>query len=188
MSGGQTLDPFSDLREFYRRLDEILPGPDIPASQDSNPCGACGDCCRWFFYLSQHEWDYIAQALAERGLTGLARFRVAVTPEQDERLQFSEWRCPLYQAGQGCLTYQARPLACRLAGPYLPVLSKLPSHCIFQQPIRYATVEEIPLWDEYVRVLRRHPSPPGYMAPAREGLSDVPATPERSPAPPGDPT
>ncbi len=190
MSGGQTLDPFSDLREFYRRLDEILPGPDLPTAADSNPCGSCGDCCRWFFYLSRHEWDYLAHDLAERGLAGLAHFRVALTAEQDERLQFDEWRCPLYQVGQGCRVYAARPLACRLAGPYLPVQSRLPSHCIFQAPRRYSTVEEIPLWEEYVRVLRRHPSPPGYMAPGpapSDRLSGTPARPPRNPGSPSDP-
>ena len=184
------LDRFSDLREFYRRLDEILPGPDLPAEAGSNPCGTCGDCCRWFFYLSRHEWDYLAQDLETRGEADLARFRVAVTPDQDERLGLPEWRCPLYVPGQGCGVYDRRPLACRLAGPYLPTLSRLPDHCIFIRPIRYATVEEIPLWEEYVRVLRRHPSPPGYLAPGPsfgDGLSDAPAPPGNNPGSPGDP-
>ncbi|GEM_PF-1600394 len=184
------LDPFSDLREFYRRLDEILPGPDLPADQGSNPCGTCGDCCRWFFYLSRHEWDYLTQELEARGEADLARFRVAVTPDQDERLGLPEWRCPLYVQGRGCGVYDRRPLACRLAGPYLPVLSRLPDHCIFTRPIRYSTVEEIPLWEEYVRVLRRHPSPPGYLAPGPSSgapLSEAPAPPENNPGSPGDP-
>ena len=162
------LDPFADLREFYRRLDEILPTPD-PTAQNSgtNPCGTCGDCCRWFFYLSRHEWKYLEQALEQQGRAGVARFQVALSPDQDQRLgRCSEWLCPLHQEGLGCTVYEARPLACRLAGPYLPALSRLPEHCIFPRPIRYATVEEIPLWEEYVRVLRRHPSPPGYLAPA----------------------
>lgn len=184
------LDPFSDLREFYRRLDEILPRPDLSAGPGSNPCGSCGDCCRWFFYLSRHEWDFLASGLEDLGEPDLARFQVANTPEQDERLGLPEWRCPLYREGQGCLVYHHRPLACRLAGPHLPVLSKLPDHCIFTRPIRYSTVEEIPLWEEYVRVLRRHPSPPGYLAPGSSHgapLSDEPAPPARSPGSPGDP-
>lgn len=130
-----------------------------------NACGSCGDCCRWFFYLSRHEWDYIAHTLQEQGRQGVAHFRVALTPEQDERLQFAEWRCPLYREGQGCTVYEARPLACRLAGPYLPEHSKLPGHCIFPRPIRYSTVDGIPLWPEYVKVLRRNPTPPGYISP-----------------------
>ena len=108
---------------------------------------------------------------------------MAVTPEEDERLGFAEWRCPLYAEGSGCTVYEARPLACRLAGPYLPEQSRLPAWCIFTRPRRYSTVEEIPLWGEYVRVLRRHPSPPGYLAPP---LSDGPARPGRSPEGPAD--
>lgn len=164
---------FEEIREFYRRLDEVLPGPDKPPVPPEvtggrtgcagNLCGSCGECCRWFFYLSRHEYDYLEHYLKHRGQPVPSRFRVAVTPEQDHRLQHSEWRCPLYREGVGCTVYEARPLACRLAGPYLPRASRLPPWCVFTRPVRYSTVEEIPLWEQYVRLLRRHPGPPGYI-------------------------
>jgi hypothetical protein len=47
-------------------------------------------------------------------------------------------------------------------GPYVPYNSDLIDGCVYMHPVIYRTVEEIPLWDEYVAVLRRHPSPPGY--------------------------
>ena len=131
---------------------------------EGNACGTCFECCRYNFYLSKHEFDYVEAWLTD-AWGSVLEFVATPRPGRHPR-RFTppdlEYRCPLYADGIGCTVYEARPLACRLMGPYLPHHSKLPAWCVFENPTVYSTVDEMPGWNDYVSVLRRHPSPPGY--------------------------
>lgn len=153
-----TVDAWADIKEFYRCLDEALPHSDA-----ANPCGECGDCCRYLFYLSGYEFAYLAQALTQAKTEAPVVFRVSRTPAEDPRLGEGPPACPLYRPDQGCLAYAARPYACRVMGTWWPNTTPYLEGCVYQNAQVYSRLEELPLWEEYVALLRRHPSFPGYL-------------------------
>jgi hypothetical protein len=148
---------FSDIIQFYEKLSALLPRP-----SGENPCGECRECCTYLFYLSEYEFQFLDQCLREKTVALSLSFIPLKPSALDPRFACDRWLCPLLRDDGGCHAYEARPLACRLMGPYLPHNSDAISGCIYRNPIVYSTVEEIPLWDEYVRLLRKHPTPPGY--------------------------
>jgi CRISPR/Cas system-associated endonuclease Cas3-HD len=63
---------------------------------------------------------------------------------------------------RGCCAYEGRPLACRLMGAYVPHNNTLIQDCVYKNPVVYTKVEEIPLWNDFMKLMRKYPSPPGY--------------------------
>jgi len=151
-------DPFSDIRHFYRQLDRLLPHP-----PQANPCGTCGECCKYLFYLAGYEFAYLARCVKEATGEIPVAFRVSRNSGEDNRLGGAYAGCPLYRPGQGCLGYQGRPYACRVMGAWWPVTTLPYEECIYANPRIYSRLEDLPLWDDYVGILRRHPSLPGYL-------------------------
>jgi len=149
--------PFLDIIKFYEGLTTFLPERDR-----ENPCGGCKECCRYLFYLSRYEFDYLIYSLGRGGEEVHLQFVPLLPGKEDPRCAMEESLCPLYREPGGCRAYEGRPLACRLMGPYVPLDSELITSCIYKEPVIYSTVEEIPLWNEFTRILRRHPSLPGY--------------------------
>jgi Fe-S-cluster containining protein len=94
------------------------------------------------------------------------RWVTCTTPLQDARLRQPVdpgAHCPLFEPGKGCMAYEVRPLACRMFGPMHPRATPLPEPCVFIESKACESVQDIPLWEEYAEVIRRHrPSPPGY--------------------------
>jgi Fe-S-cluster containining protein len=153
------MDKFSMLRDFYRNLDAFL--ETIPSPAEG--CGSCRECCDGLlFYITRLEYDLMVKSLEEQGLPLTTRFRVAVRPEDDSRTPETAENCPFYEEGLGCRVYDARPLACRLYGKYIPAKTVHFEKCVYREPARYSTIDEIPLWSEYEKVIRRYPSLPGY--------------------------
>lgn len=148
---------FSDIIDFYSRLDKV-----IPREEGENPCGNCFECCRYLFYFSRYEFDYLKYFLRIKTDELSIKFVRLLPGESDPRFNEKNWACPLLNERTGCIVYEARPLPCRMMGPYLPYNSKKIDNCIYNNPVVYEFAEEIPLWDDFVRILKRHPSPPGY--------------------------
>lgn len=152
-----TYSNFSDLAHFYDRLDSVL-----PALQGENPCGSCLECCRYLFYLSKYEFDFLNHSLAQKNSPFSLAFVTLLPDARDPRFSQQGSICPLWEENTGCHAYMARPLACRLMGAYVPYNSDLIPHCVYRHPVVYHHVNEIPLWDDFVKILRKYPSPPGY--------------------------
>ena len=175
---GAMSERFEDIRLFFERVDRhlaalrtpITPRRD-PGGDGSNPCGTCVECCRYSFYLSRYEFEYLEDAVRRATGSCPAEWVTCMSPQEDPRMDPAfegHERCPLYQDGVGCMGYAARPLACRTLGPMLPCHSKLPEGCIYTNPTIYDTATALPHWDEYALMLKRHfPSPPGYFRPVR---------------------
>ncbi|MGV8123488.1 MAG: YkgJ family cysteine cluster protein [Candidatus Xenobiia bacterium LiM19] len=147
---------FRDLADFYMHLSSRLLKP-----ESSNPCKSCVECCKYLFYLSRYEFEYLASAASLKDRSISLVFVPLLPGQDDPRFAHNDHCCPLLTE-DGCLAYEFRPLPCRLMGPYVPYNSDLISGCVYTHPVIYRNVEEIPLWDEYTAVLRRHPSPPGF--------------------------
>ncbi|MBM3460778.1 MAG: YkgJ family cysteine cluster protein [Armatimonadetes bacterium] len=152
---------FKDLRGFYGRLDAHLQRTRPPRQEGSaNACGTCLECCKYNFYLSRHEYDLIEAHLLETRGESPIRWVNCSTNIQDARRHRPfdpEYRCPLYDMEKGgCSVYEVRPLACRTLGPMLPCHSKLPDWCVYDQPKVYERAEEIPLWDQFLRIIHAH--------------------------------
>jgi Fe-S-cluster containining protein len=159
-------DRFEDIRGFYSLLDANLQEISATARARGNACGTCFECCKYNFYLSKYEFDYLEDHLIRTRGESHVEWVTCSTPIQDKRRSQPydpSYRCPLYEEGVGCTVYEARPLACRTLGPMLPHHSKLPSWCVYTNPISYDRTDAIPLWSEYADMLRRHqPAPAGY--------------------------
>ncbi|MDQ7822205.1 MAG: hypothetical protein RDV48_05360 [Candidatus Eremiobacteraeota bacterium] len=151
---------FSDLIAFYQNLDSNL-----PKLEQENPCGSCRECCSYHIVLSGYEFDFMDLELSRIGAPFSLHFSPLLPGKRDPRLGEPPAPCPLLLREGGCLVYRARPLACRLMGGYLPYHSEPVARCVYlpHQKV-YATVEEIPSWSHYERILRRHPSLPGYFS------------------------
>ncbi|MCL5773231.1 MAG: YkgJ family cysteine cluster protein [Firmicutes bacterium] len=145
-------EPFYDIIKFYKDIDQLLPFPDL-----ENPCGECKECCRYFFYCSQYEYEYLKHYVEDKRINIPLIFKPASTPDGDRRSVNSGWCCPLYRENAGCLAYAARPYACRIMGHYVPRTTNIPGQCIFRSPVNYSTHDEMPLWKEYVKLLLAHP-------------------------------
>jgi hypothetical protein len=163
--------PFDDIRTLYGHVDATLASRAPAQTAESNPCGKCFECCQYHFYLSRYEFEYVEDFLirstGHSPLEWITCLKATDDPRRSAPPDF-DYRCPLYAEGQGCLAYEARPLACRTLGPLLPCHSKLPTWCVYTAPQVYSTSEELPCWEEYKRLLiAHHPSPPGYFR-ARE--------------------
>lgn len=153
-------DRFDDLRGFYERLDAHLQAEQAerPGTR-GNACGTCFECCKYYFYLSRHEFEAIEAYLEQDGRAGEIRWVNCSTNVQDARRSRPvdpAYRCPLYREGVGCTVYAVRPLACRTLGPLLPSHSRLPSWCVYEHPRVYASTDEIPLWREFLELIHRH--------------------------------
>lgn len=185
-------DRFDDIREFYAHVDQHLAALDAeilrrsrPASEGEAPnsCGTCFECCRYSFYLSRCEFEYLEDHVRRATGSSPAEW-VTCNSRQDDPRREVAWadheRCAFWRDGIGCVGYEARPLACRTLGPMLPSHSKLPEWCIYSHPEIYTTCEALPHWSEYVQILRAHyPSPPGYFRPAPLSSSPPGADSER---------
>ena len=164
-------DRFDALRSFYARLDGNLQqqqaarrahqaaastGASSPAT---HACGTCDACCRYHFYLSRHEFEYLRHVAEQRPGAPPLRWVTCSTSIQDaRRTRFDpQHRCPLYgplpAGGHGCLAYEARPVACRTMGPMLPHHSRMPEGCVYTDPEVYHSTDAIPGWDELLQLV-----------------------------------
>jgi len=115
----------------------------------------CFECCKYYFYLSRHEFDCIEEYLIEKHGRSPIRWVNCSTNIQDARRSQPipvDYRCPLYEEGVGCTVYEVRPVACRSLGPMLPYHSRLPEWCVYPQPTVYQKADEIPHWQDFLRI------------------------------------
>jgi len=145
---------FQDIQVFYGKLDRFP-----PPREAENPCAACIECCRYFFYCSWYEFQFIEHFVRQKAISISLVFKPAAAATEDTRLKGPSWLCPLHSGLGGCLTYPARPHACRVLGHYVPHTTRMPENCSFRNPLFYRVHKELPLWEDYVRLLLAHPPP-----------------------------
>lgn len=154
---------FEDLKNFYKKLDECL---NIPFD---NPCSHCpAVCCNFSLYLSRYEFECIQDYIKENKIGIPLEFISEKDFGKNLRTQIEGWICPLYQKDKGCIVYSVRPWSCRLFPHYVPDHTKLPLHCVYKSPITYSDPEVVPLWEDYIKVMRANPTPLGYFLPFLE--------------------
>ena len=150
-----------ELLDFYHTLDDQMKR--VPAS--TNPCGDCNRCCNGFYlFLTAVEYEVLVQHLEQKGIEVPVRFQRASIREID-RPEDPGIVCPFYRKKTGCLAYEVRPLPCRLYGYYTRRGTVHFEGCVYREPVPYESVEELPFWKEYVKVLTRCPAPSGFILP-----------------------
>jgi Fe-S-cluster containining protein len=154
---------FPELEAFYEDFTRELRNLHLEEAD----CGQCGRCCEsppFLMTCSDLEFSRLERFIEQEGMEYRLHFIPLQGDEPDRRTVWARWRCPLYAAGKGCVVYPVRPLSCRVFGP----LAQGPiefDFCVFKNPRIYETPLEIPLWENYARILRKYPFRRGYIFP-----------------------
>lgn len=152
---------FDDLGHLYD--DFKARAATLPAPRGS--CAGCGHCCTsppLYMTCSDLEYAYAMEAVRLQGRTLPVHFEEALP---DRRHAFKSWTCPLYSHAVGCTVYSHRPFACRVFGPYSRMHIEW-DFCAYKDTAReYSDAHDVPLFDEYVALLKKYPSHRGYVYP-----------------------
>lgn len=139
--------------DYFKYLDNHLKEMTPPGIS----CGECYKCCRYpYFYMTLHEPEsfLIEEYLRQNNIPIRVHFEPMTTARLDKRVYYKNWVCPFYRGSVGgCIIYPVRPFSCRIYGTYRGQWGKIEG-CVYEDPVVFDSVEDLPVWEEYMKMLR----------------------------------